>query len=297
MTRYYSIALSALFLIAILPLQAFSGEPINRAVDAASSSIDSAIESWASENIPNLRLIEIDTKIRNASETDYRILTILELSDSELEKYLSQISFSSYDNRETFNLGLVWRAMNKNKTLIYGVNAFYDREINSNHSRLGLGFELKSSVYDVNLNLYEALTGRHSYAGAIEEAADGYDLEVAMYLPYMPWAKVYYKGYEWDSSIYDVKNGESLSLHLQPTSRVAIEIGRQQDNTMSTGLSFLRVDYIICCNNQTTNRPVVFLSPTAYSYQSIESRFFEKVRRQNNVVKGIKGAVNVGRGT
>ena len=130
MLRHYSVALSALFLIAILPLQAFSGEPINRAVDAASSSIDSAIESWASENIPNLRLIEIDTKIRNASETDYRILTILELSDSELEKYLSQISFSSYDNRETFNLGLVWRAMNKNKTLIYGVNAFYDREIN-----------------------------------------------------------------------------------------------------------------------------------------------------------------------
>ena len=66
---------------------------------------------------------------------------------------------------------------------------------------------------------------------------------------------------------------------------------------MSTGLSFLRVDYIICCNNQTTNRPVVFLSPTAYSYQSVESRFFEKVRRQNNIVKGIKGAVNVGRGT
>ena len=141
MLRHYSVALSALFLITILPLQAFSGEPINRAVDAASSSIDSAIESWASENIPNLRLIEIDTKIRNASETDYKRLTILELSDSELEKYLSQISFSSYDNRETFNLGLVWRAMNKNKTLIYGDNACYDREINSNHSRLGLGFE------------------------------------------------------------------------------------------------------------------------------------------------------------
>ena len=77
MTRRCISILLALFLIIILPLKTFSGEPIDRAVDAASSSINSAIESWASKNIPNLRLIEIDTKIRNASETDYRILTVL----------------------------------------------------------------------------------------------------------------------------------------------------------------------------------------------------------------------------
>ena len=63
-------------------------------------------------------------------------LTILSISESEYEKYLSQVSFSTYDNRETINVGLVWRGTNSAITLIYGFNSFYDYEINSNHSRL-----------------------------------------------------------------------------------------------------------------------------------------------------------------
>jgi hypothetical protein len=41
----------------------------------------------------------------------------------------------------------------------------------------------------------------------------------------------------------------------------------------------------------------MFISPVAYSYQSVEKRFYEKVRRENNMVKGVKGAVVLGRGS
>ena len=298
MRRFFSyISFLLLISLGFSSTNVYAGEMSKAATNYAYKTIDSAIESWASENIPNLRLLEIETTTRNNNKPDIRFLTILSISESEYEKYLSQVSFSTYDNRETINVGLVWRGTNSAKTLIYGFNSFYDYEINSNHSRLGLGIELKSSVYDVNVNVYAGLSDKKNYEGSLEEAADGYDIEVAMYVPYLPWAKVYYKGYEWTSSIFNVKHGETLSLNLQPTSRLTLEAGRQRDNTMTVGQTFLQVNYTLCCNNETTNKPIVFFSPMAYSYQSVENRFFERVRRANKIVKGVKGAVTVGRGT
>ena len=293
MFKKYYIVLWALFMSPSL----FAGGAVNQIANSAMPYVDSTIENWAKQNIPNLKLIEIETRLRNYSKTDYRIIGLLELQNSGNESYLSQFSLSSYDSRETLNLGLVWRKLNDSKTLIYGGNIFYDRELNTDHSRVGLGLELKSSVYDVNFNLYEALSDKETVDGALEEAADGYDLEAAVYLPYLPWAKAYYKVYEWDSSIYDIKHGEVLSLHLQPTGRFTIELGIHDDNTMSNDREFVKLNYIVCCNNETTNQSFVFMSPQAYSYRSVEQRFYEKVRRENNMVKGVKGAVVMGRGS
>ena len=270
---------------------------INSAVNNAMPHVNSAIEDWAMRNVPQLKLIEVETRLRNYSKTDYRILGLLELQRSDNEAYLSQFSLSSFQSRETLNLGLVWRKLSPNNTLMYGGNVFYDREFNTDHSRIGFGLELKSSVYDLNFNLYEALSDKETVDGALEEAADGYDLEVAMYLPYLPWAKAYYKVYEWDSSIYDIKHGEVLSIQLQPTGRVSLEVGIHDDNTMSNDREFIKVNYVLCCNNETTNQNFMFISPVAYSYQSVEKRFYEKVRRENNMVKGVKGAVVLGRGS
>jgi len=274
-----------------------AGEMSKAVANHAYGTVSSAVENWASENIPNLRLLEIEALSRNNNKPDIRFISILSLSESEYQKYLSQVSFSTYDNRETINVGLVWRGANESKTMIYGFNTFYDYEINSNHSRLGLGVELKTSVYDVNVNVYAGLSDKKNYDGSLEEAADGYDIEVGMHVPYLPWAKVYYKGYEWTSSIFNVKHGESLSLNFRPTNRLTIEAGRQRDNTMAVGQTFIQVNYALCCEKYLANKPVVFISPIAYSYQSVEDRFFERVRRANKIVKGVKGTVAVGRGT
>ena len=139
-----------------------------------------------------MKLIEVETRLRNYSKTDFRIISLFELQWAMIQvnsAYLSQFSLSTFDDSETLNLGLVWRKLSPNNTLMYGGNVFYDREFNTDHSRIGFGLELKSSVYDLNFNLYEALSNKETVDGALEEAADGYDLEVAMYLPYLPWAK------------------------------------------------------------------------------------------------------------
>ena len=279
-----------------MPIIGLAGGVVKKSVNQGLGFANSAIESWAYQNVPQLRLIEIDSRLRNDSKPDVRVIGLIELTDREYESYLSQFSFSTFDDRETLNIGLVWRGINKSKTLIYGVNVFYDREFNSNHSRLGVGFETKSSVYDLNINFYAGLSDKKEVDGSIEEAADGHDIEVGLYVPYMPWAKIYYKGYRWDSSIYDIVHGEVLSLHMQPSNRFSIEAGLQNDNTMDSDRQFIKLNYILCCNID-TNTPIVFVTPYAYSYKVIENRFFERVRRENNIVKGVKGAVVVGRGT
>ena len=168
----------------------------NQAIQSAFSYGDSAIESWARDNLSSLRLIEIETRSRADSKPTFRAITLFELSGNQFDKILSQISYSTFNDRETLNTGLVYRSMNQSMTHIYGINIFYDHEFNTGHARTGLGFEMKSSVYDVNINFYEAQTEIHHVEGVPEVAAGGYDAEIGAQIPYLPWAKVYYKGHE-----------------------------------------------------------------------------------------------------
>ena len=167
----------------------------NQAIQNAFTYGDNAIESWARDNLSSLRLIEIETRSRADSKPTFRAITLFELSGNQFDKILSQISYSTFNDRETLNTGLVYRSMNQAMTHIYGINIFYDHEFNTGHARTGLGFEMKSSVYDVNINLYEAMSEIHHVNGTPEVAAGGYDAEVGALLPYLPWAKLYYKRY------------------------------------------------------------------------------------------------------
>ena len=71
-------------------------------------------------------------------------MTLFELTGNDYNKILTQISYSTFNDRETINTGLVYRTMNPAMTIIYGVNIFYDHEFNTGHTRTGLGFEMKS---------------------------------------------------------------------------------------------------------------------------------------------------------
>ena len=139
---------------------------------------DSAVESWARDNLKSLRLIELETRSRSGSKPTFRAITLFELTGDEFNKILSQVSYSTFNDRETLNTGLIYRGFNQDMTKLYGINVFYDHEFDTGHARTGLGFEMKSSVYDININLYEAMTEKHHVDGAPEIAAGGYDAEI-----------------------------------------------------------------------------------------------------------------------
>ena len=211
---------------------------------------DSAIESWARDNLSSLRLIEVETRSRADSKPTFRAITLFELTGNDFDKILSQISYSHFNDRETINTGLIYRSMNPAMTHIYGINIFYDHEFNTGHARTGLGFEMKSSVYDVNINLYEAMTEIHHVNGAPEVAAGGYDAEIGALLPYLPWAKLYYKRYQWNNETKKYRNGETVSLYMEPTTRLSVEAGMQDDSTTNSHNAFIKLNYIVCCNER-----------------------------------------------
>ena len=256
----------------------------NSAVQQAFSYGESAIETWARDNLSTLRLIEIETRTREASKPTFRAISLFEIAGNDFQKILSQLSYSTFDDDETLNAGLVYRMMNSEMTIIYGLNLFYDHQFNTGHARAGLGFEMKSSVYDVNINFYEDLSDIHHVDGVPEVVASGYDAEIGAQVPHLPWAKVYYKAYQWNSETLDIKDGQNISLYMEPTPRLSVEVGMQDDDNMSSN-TFLKLNYILCCNDRRIGPPIFAVSSNAYNYGKIDSqRMYEKVRRENNII-------------
>ncbi len=255
-------------------------------IENAFSYGDSTIESWAKDNLSSLRLIEIETRAGEDSKPTFRAISLFELTGNEYNKILTQISYSTFDSNETLNTGLVYRTMNSEMTRIYGINIFYDHEFNTGHTRTGLGFEMKSSVFDVNINLYEAMSEIHHVNGAPEVAAGGYDAEIGALLPYLPWAKVYYKKYQWNNETLNIRHGEMFSLYMEPTSRLSVETGMQDDSTTNSYNGFIKLNYILCCNERKMGPNIFTVSKNAYTFGKVNSeRMYEKVRRENNIVK------------
>tara|TARA_B100001057_G_scaffold494686_1_gene591794 strand:- start:141 stop:1040 length:900 start_codon:yes stop_codon:yes gene_type:complete len=279
----------SLLVLLSLSIQIYAGEAAsqikNNILQNAYSYGDSVVETWARDNLKSLRLIELETRTRADSKPTFRAITLFELTGDEYNKILTQLSYSTFNDRETINTGLVYRKFSQDMTKLYGINIFYDHEFNTGHARTGLGFELKSSVYDININLYEAMTERHHVNGAPEIAAGGYDAEIGALLPYMPWAKVYYKTYQWNNITENIRHGQTLSIYMEPTSRLSIEAGMQDDSTTNSHNAFLKLNYIVCCNERKMGPSIFTVSNSAYTYGKIDSnRMYEKVRRENNIV-------------
>ncbi len=96
----------------------------NNVINHAYSYGETAVESWARNNLTSLRLIELETRSRADSKPTFRAITLFELTGSEFDKILSQISYSTFNDRETLNTGLIYRTMNQSMTHIYGINIF-----------------------------------------------------------------------------------------------------------------------------------------------------------------------------
>ena len=279
-----------LILMSIIGFAGEASQNLNQAkqnmIQNAYSYGDTAIESWAKDNLSSLRLIEVETRASEDSKPTFRAISLFELTGNEYNKIFTQISYSTFDDNETLNTGLVYRMMNADMTRIYGVNLFYDHEFNSGHTRTGLGFEMKSSVFDVNINLYEAMSEIHHVNGVPEVAAGGYDAEIGALLPYLPWAKVYYKKYQWNNETLNIRHGEMFSLYMEPTSRLSIETGMQDDSSTNSHNGFIKLNYILCCNERKMGPNIFTVSKNAYTFGRVKSeRMYEKVRRENNIVK------------
>ena len=72
---------------------------------------------------------------------------------------------------------------------------------------------------------------------------------------------------------------------MEPTSRFSLETGIQNDSTVSSKKTFVKLNYIICCADEKSRPSMFSVSSQAFNYTPLDNkRMYEKVRRENNII-------------
>ena len=215
------------------------------------------------------------------------ILVVSPLSDPKnvLNTTFTQGSIFLHDDRKTVNLGLGHRVLEFDKKLLLGANAFYDHEFPYDHQRTSIGLEARSSVGEINANKYWALTKWKKAGISDERALDGQDIEAAIPLPYINWAKASVRHFKWEGvdGASDLKgNDYSLRAEVPIFRGLSIEAGVRDFNNKKDE-HFVRLTW--SPKPVDTLKTPQLVSNEAYTLTSMEDRRYEKVRRENLIVK------------
>ena len=89
------------------------------------------------------------------------------------------------DERYVFNIGAGHRFLEENDSIMLGVNAFYDHDLNHNHQRGSLGVEARASLIDFNANYYMDFSDKHAVNGTDEQALGGADYKLISQIPHL----------------------------------------------------------------------------------------------------------------
>jgi hypothetical protein len=233
--------------------------------------------------------VEVSLDLLESNKPTSSLLILAPLSDPDDVKntFFTQDSVYYQDNRTTINMGLGYRRLEMDNKLLLGVNAFYDHEFPYNHGRTSIGLEARSTVGEINFNRYWAASGWKNGADGLEEhALGGTDLEAGVPLPYMNWAKLYVRGFIWNAydGVADLK-GNDISLRAQAPfmQGLSIEAGHRNFNNLP-GEDFIKISYnLMSIMKPQAAQPLI--SQNAYSLSSMENKRYDKVRRENLIVK------------
>jgi len=242
----------------------------------------SSFESFLNENFENT---DFTIKSIENNKPEIGILTLKPLIDTDNGLTFFQGSFFTHDgDRETLNLGFGRRIFSNDDSVMFGLNAFYDHELGYDHQRTSLGAEIRSSILELNSNHYFALSNSRTVKDNVkEEVADGYDIEIGAHIPYVPTAKFFTKYFEYDvPGGLDYEGLEYSSKIGVPNSGIDFEIGfKDYANNGSEDEWFFNLTFSLNRINADRN----FITNEAFERVSMKDKKYEKVRRENLILK------------
>ena len=278
------------FLIIILTLFVFNVS--NADTSKIKDNFFSSIESFLDGNFDDT---DFSIKSTEGLKPQIGILTFKPLNDTEQGLTFFQGSFFTHDggDRNTLNLGLGKRILSNDESVMFGLNAFYDHEIDYDHQRASIGGEIKSSILELSTNHYFAISNEVTGKNNIkEEVADGYDLEFGAHVPYIPTAKMYAKIFEYDIPGGSDYEGVEYSSNIGiPNSGMNFEVGyKDYGNNGYEDQWFFNLTFSLNKMNPNTS----FVSDKAFERVSMKDKKYEKVRRENIIVKSKAFSVKAG---
>ena len=287
-------AVAAMSLMPVLAQEGGSSELLdyvkNNAANMAEDQVARGLRSLADNLEVTISGLEGDKPL-------FAILAVTPLIDDREGGHalFAQTSLSRNDGRNTGNLGLAYRKLLADDTVILGLNGFYDSEWTYGHERASIGVEALTSVGDLRFNQYWAQSDTElGKNDAAETALDGYDIELAVPLPYLPKTKVHAKSFEYDGNGTQVKiEGEQFSLRTQLPYGFILEGGSTSYDDATPDQDFISLSYNLAFGTAAPLASEPLVSKSAFQLRPISNRRFEKVRRSNTITKSGSGAVRV----
>ena len=280
-------------IIATLFFTAANADVKGQALSKASEKISSTIGNL----IPGEGVTEVSVEIREEDNPDFEILGVRDILSKENSNLFTQFSIHNNevhgDNRYIGNLGLGYRFLNSDKSMMFGVNSFYDRDLQEDHSRVSLGLEAKASMLDFTFNQYQKTTNQKIIDGTKEQVLSGNEYNLSSQVPYMPWTTFNFQGYRWENEkASNDSKGNIYSLEMALNPSLQFDISR--DISSVNGVDDVDIAKLTFVYPPRENKPTLqdgLVSDVAFVKENMENKLKEKVRRNNNLVVEIQGAV------
>ena len=277
----------------------------NQAVGKSLNDISKKTSKFVSGLIPGEGLTEVDVRLRddNAGNGNYefKILGVRDILPSDNSNLFTQFSLHTQeinsDKRIIGNLGLGYRFLNSDQSMMFGANTFYDQDLGKAHKRVGLGFEAKAAMLDFNYNLYQKATNQKVISGTKEQVLSGQEYNVSSQIPYMPWTTFNFQGYRFENekAVQDTKgNIYSLEMALNPSLQFDIEKDVSSVNGADDEWNY-RVTFVYPPRNNKKTLLDGAVAQEAFIKKNMKDTLKDKVRRNNNLAVEIQGAVVVTR--
>ncbi len=230
--------------------------------------------------------------VRNGPE--YAIRGLKAFDDVNTNYFsFAEFGMTSNDEDATVNVGIGIRKLSEDQTIMGGINAFYDQEIDTNHKRGSIGVELVSAPFRFNANRYYALSdGTALSALQTEKPMSGHDVDVEVALPYLPGLFAGYNQATWygEDGVADIER-KAYRVRGQLSQNLSVEFGQRQyshtlDDQNTAQLSY---NYVFGANAE--DPKVLDIDTQPYRRQIIGPRErFRMVERENQIVTQVTQA-------
>jgi len=275
--------------------EAVESEVNTLAVDAANAGLDQVEDKVLStSNFTHFELsVGSDTMglDKNKSETKTEAMTVYRLKETGNWFLFNQTSAVNFNNRTTVNTGFGARHINDANTVITGYNIFYDYELQSKHDRVGAGFELLSSIFELRANAYQAMSKALTYNGNTETALDGYDVKLTANLPYFYSSDLYGKlSNSKDDSTYEIKYYEAgLNAEILPNLTLSVAAQHKENSAKTEAIASLNYSIPLGVANKVGK--VMQDGDWSTKFEPIKQKLHRPVERENRIMKKVTSVV------
>jgi len=236
--------------------------------------------------------IEVQFDLETEQKPVYSIRTVQPLYQSadKVNTFFTQLRYARHTDfnlrRHTSNIGLGYRRLLMDNTLMLGANVHYDREWRRSHSRLGVGLEARWSGADIFLNRYQGLSSERTVSSTLkEDIMDGWDIQTLFQVPYVPSTRVMVTGSRWKKAAKNHINGWRAGIESDLTPFTQISLGASDEDNLDDTEFF--VNFRISLGGYGHKRPTLLsdtpISHAAWEMRDMSNYTLDRIRREENI--------------